>query len=200
MRKIFLQALLVLSLLPATALAQEAKPTWQSNFSATQLIGSGQLRWFGLHVYQAKLWAETANFAPQGKFALELTYERSISKKRFVSVSLDEMRRLLGSSLPADQLPRWEALMQSAFIDVKEGDQLIGVHLPGLGVRFYSRDKMLAEIRDPAFAQAFFAIWFDPRSKDAKLRQQLTGAMSGAASAASSAASSAVTSTAKPAP
>ncbi len=177
MREI-LFSLLLLTLWPTHALAHENKATWQSNFSATQLIGSGKLRWFGFSIYQAKLWTESASFAPQAKFALELTYERAITKKRFVSVSLDEMQRLFGDKLSAEQLQRWEAHMQSAFMDVQEGDQLIGVHLPSSGVRFYSRDKMLADIRDPAFAQAFFAIWFDPRSKDANLRQQLTGATS----------------------
>ncbi len=172
MRKLCTLGLLCLSLLLA---AQAQASSWQSHFSEIKMLGSGDLRWFGFHIYSAKLWSDTPVFDVKQKFALELTYRRSISKARFVSVSLDEMRRLSGDALPAEQLQRWEKYMQQAFLDVQEGEQLIGVHLPGTGCRFYSRDKLLAEIADPAFAQAFFAIWFDPRSKDANLRQQLTG-------------------------
>ncbi len=173
MRK--LCAILLLSI-PMLVFAQTSKlASWQSHFANPAMLGSGDLRWFGFHIYSAKLWADVPVFDVKQKFALELTYQRAISKTRFVSVSLDEMRRLAGDSLPAEQLQRWETYMQQAFLDVKEGEQLIGVHLPGVGCRFYSRDKLLAEILDPAFAQAFFAIWFDARSKDANLRQKLIG-------------------------
>jgi hypothetical protein len=49
------------------------------------------------------------------------------------------------------------------------------VFIPNQGSRFYSRNKLLADIRDPEFAKAFFAIWFDARSKDKDLRAQLLG-------------------------
>lgn len=65
--------------------------------------------------------------------------------------------------------------MEKAFIDVKSGDQLIGVYLPGTGCRFYSQQTLLAEIPDESFANAFFSIWLDPRTKDNNLRQQLLG-------------------------
>ena len=78
--------------------------------------------------------------------------------------SVDEIKRLYGDSISNEVLQGWRTQMEKAFTDVKSGDQLIGVHLPKIGCRFYSRDKLLAEIRDTAFADAFFGIWFDPRS------------------------------------
>jgi hypothetical protein len=58
---------------------------------------------------------------------------------------------------------------------VEAGDQLVGVYLPGQGARFYNRSRRLASLDDPTFAQAFFAIWLDPRTRDAALRRQLMG-------------------------
>ncbi|WP_157670647.1 chalcone isomerase family protein [Chitinibacter sp. GC72] len=151
---------------------------WREPIPQARAIGSGDLRWFGLKIYTARLWSEQSRFdpaAPAAPFALELTYHRSISREQFVKTSLDEITRLFGNRYPAATLKRWEAEMQRAFTDVKEGDQLIGVYLPNAGCRFYSRSQLLAEIRDPEFAKAFFAIWFDERTKDSGLRAQLIG-------------------------
>jgi Chalcone isomerase-like len=39
--------------------------------------------------------------------------------------------------------------------------------------RFYLDGKLLGEIADVEFAQAFFAIWLDPRTSASNLRKQL---------------------------
>lgn len=148
---------------------------WREHIPQAQAIGSGDLRWFGLRIYTAKLWSEKKPFDLNAPFALELTYHRNISREQFVETSLDEIKRLFGTRYNAETLKRWEGEMQRAFTDVKEGDQLIGVFIPNEGSRFYSRNKLLADIRDPEFAKAFFAIWFDARSKDKDLRAQLLG-------------------------
>ncbi|QKJ67422.1 chalcone isomerase family protein [Deefgea piscis] len=148
---------------------------WREHIPQAQAIGSGDLRWFGLRIYTAKLWSEKKPFDLNAPFALELTYHRNISREQFVETSLDEIKRLFGTRYSADTLKRWEGEMQRAFTDVKAGDQLIGVFIPNEGVRFYSGSKLLTDIRNPEFAKAFFAIWFDARSKDKDLRAQLLG-------------------------
>ncbi len=65
--------------------------------------------------------------------------------------------------------------MRRAFVDVLPGQRITGVFLPGWGCRFYVGDQLQHEIRDPEFADAFFAIWLDPRTRDPELRQQLLG-------------------------
>jgi hypothetical protein len=149
---------------------------WRDDLPQASLLGSGELRWFGLRIYRIALWSGPAPFDPLQAFALELTYQRSISRERLVEVSLDEMRRLFGERYSEAQFKQWQSTMRDAFIDVKPGDQLIGVSLPGIGCRFYNQERLLAEVRDVEFARAFFAIWLDPRSKDAQLRQHLMGA------------------------
>jgi hypothetical protein len=168
-------ALLIAALLAIPLSMPAQANVWREQLPQAKPLGSGDLRWFGLKIYTAKLWSEQTRFDPNSPFALELTYHRSISREQFVSSSLDEITRLFGNRYPAPTLKRWEAEMQRAFIDVKEGDQLIGVYLPGVGCRFYSSSQLLAEIRDPEFAKAFFAIWFDERTKDSGLRAQLLG-------------------------
>lgn len=165
------------AILAASCAALPAHATaWRESLPQAQTLGSGDLRWFGLRIYTARLWSERKPFDIAAPFALELTYHLGISRQRFVDTSLDEIRRLSGKRFSAEKLQRWERDMQRAFIDVKAGDQLIGVYMPDEGCRFYSRNKLLAEIRDPEFAKAFFAIWFDGRTKKKDLRAQLIGA------------------------
>ena len=173
MFKILIRLTLALVFSSSTVFAQGA--LWQQDLPRAKVRGSGDLRWFGLHIYSAKLWTESLTFDAKASFALELTYHRHISRERFVDTSIDEMKRLRGNTISDEVLQRWKTHMARAFTDVNSGDQLIGVYLPQIGCRFYSRDKLLAEIKDTEFADAFFSIWFDPRSKDNELRQQLTG-------------------------
>jgi hypothetical protein len=59
--------------------------------------------------------------------------------------------------------------------DVDDGDSLTGVNILLRGVRFYRNGNALGAIEDREFAQAFFAIWFDPRTSEPVLRTQLLG-------------------------
>ena len=63
--------------------------------------------------------------------------------------------------------------METLFVDVKSGDQLVGVHLPGEGARFFLNGKLMGESADPAFSEAFFKIWLDPKTKRPELRAAL---------------------------
>ncbi|MFJ9450811.1 MULTISPECIES: chalcone isomerase family protein [unclassified Herbaspirillum] len=150
--------------------------SWRDDLPQARLQGHAGLRWFGLKIYDAALWSAAGPFDPEQPFALELTYQRSISRARIVQTSVDEIRRLFGERYDDARLKRWEDAMAGVFTDVNEGDQLTGVYLPGLGCRFYSRTQLLGEVRDPEFARAFFAIWLDPRTKDMQLRNRLLGA------------------------
>jgi Chalcone isomerase-like len=58
---------------------------------------------------------------------------------------------------------------------VKSGDKLTGVFLPKQGTRFFFNGRLTAEINDPAFGDAFFAIWLDEKTKQPGLRRALLG-------------------------
>ena len=143
------------------------------------LVGRGSLRFFGLSIYEARLWAgpgfDTAAYAEQ-PFALELRYER-----RLGSDAIAEMRR--GGAFSDDQARVWLAWMRAAFPDVSAGDRLCGIHDGRGGVRFHFNGRpspAQAEpadrvIRDIDFARLFFGIWLAPTSSVPALRQELIG-------------------------
>jgi hypothetical protein len=136
--------------------------------------GAGRLTWFGLHVYDATLYAPAGFEAgrPMARpFVLELTYARRLDGKGIADASLDEIERL-GFGTQA-QRARWREQMRELFPDVDKGRRLAGVNVPGAGARFYFDGRPLGSIDDPAFAQAFFAIWLDQRTRAPQLRESL---------------------------
>ena len=151
---------------------------WRPTLVDARLLGSGVFSWFGVTLYNARLWSPATTFTWNQPFALELTYRRALSRDTLVSASVDEMRRLGGRDLDQATLERWTQLMNAAFVDVRPGMRITGLYLPGRGCRFYVDDQLREDVDDIAFARAFFAIWLDPRARDPQLRQQLLG-MSG---------------------
>ena len=138
------------------------------------LAGTGRLTWFGMHVYDAALYAparlDPADPTAQG-FVLELTYARRLDGKGIADASRDEIARLGFGT--AEQRARWHEQMLKLFPDVDNGRRLAGVNVPASGVRFYFDGRFLGSIDDPAFARAFFAIWLDERTKSPRLRDSL---------------------------
>lgn len=140
-----------------------------------RLAGEGSLRWFGLKLYDARLWTGPAGLA-QGRFAsrpfaLELRYSRAIDAQTIARASIEEIERLgFGDSLERES---WLQAMRRVFPDVRAGDRLTGVNRPGQGVSFFHNDRPVGAVDDPRFATAFFSIWLDPRTVAPQLRAQL---------------------------
>lgn len=156
-------------------LATQALANWQDGVPGAQIIGAGEFRVFGFDVYNARLWSAARPLATDQPFALELIYQRTISRDDLVQASVDEIKRLSGASVSAGQLADWQAQMQQSFVDVQAGTRITGVYLPGQGARFFVGQQLQHEVKDPQFARAFFDIWLDPRTRNPELRQQLLG-------------------------
>lgn len=162
------------------ALAQSSTPVPPPEVAAelpgARLQGQGRLRFLGLHVYDARLWAGSpvpgSDWAA-APFALELLYARRLKGPLIAERSLKEMRRQGEISEPAAE--RWLALMVSLFPDVGEGDRITGVNLPGVGARFHVNGSVRGEPREPDFARMFFGIWLSPRTSEPGLREALLG-------------------------
>ena len=138
--------------------------------------GRGSLRFFGFKAYDATLWLAGADkqFSFTRPFALEIRYDTAVKGKDISNTSLIELQRISQSS--PEQITAWASLMDSIFVDVQRGDQLIGLHLPGVGVKFLLNGKPAGESPDLAFSEAFFKIWLDPKTKRPDLRVALLGA------------------------
>lgn len=157
---------------PATALPGELA----SALPGAGLQGQVRFRWFGLHVYDARLWSRTPvradNYAG-AEFALELVYARRLQGAAIAERSLDEIGRL-GEPTPP-QREAWLAFMRSAFPDVAPGDRLTGLHQPGEGARFFHNGRATGRLADAQFGALFFGIWLSPRSPEPALRRALLG-------------------------
>ena len=144
-----------------------------------QMQGSGALRFFGFKAYDANLWSTVPApsgvnpFAAKGLYALEIVYNTGIKADEIVNVSLVEMARL--RRLTDAQVKAWTAEMQRTFPSVVSGDRLTGLHVPNVGTRFFFNSRLISEINDAAFGDAFFAIWLDEGTKRPELRKQLLG-------------------------
>lgn len=170
--KRFLLSLCLLAACAASA-SQAIPEAARAHAESWSALGQAQVRWLGFRLYTAELWSSRTSFDADSTFALKLTYARSIPGSRLSSVSIDEMRRL-GTEDEA-VLARWAAYMSKVFPDVREGDTLTGVYLPGKGAEFYLGDRLAGVVDDPAFARAFFGIWLDPRTREPAQRLQLIG-------------------------
>jgi len=154
-------------LLAASALHASPLPHLP-NFEA---VGSGTMRFFGLHIYDATLWSPGGVWSATRPYALELIYARSFDGDAIARRSIEEMRAQ--RAYPAATLARWEQQMGALFPNVTSGDHLTGVRMPGEGATFYSGIRKLGQIDDEAFADAFFGIWLDPATRAPDLRARL---------------------------
>lgn len=147
----------------------------QKELAPAYLSGQGSFRWFGLKIYDAQLWVGEQGYSSatpeSSKFALDLRYARKLQGRKIAEASRDEIQKLgLGN---AQQLADWQSRMEQIFPDVSEGTHLTGIYLPNSGARFYLDGKVIGEIMDAAFAQAFFAIWLAPKTTAPQLRTAL---------------------------
>ena len=136
-----------------------------------QQIGQADFTRFGFSIYQAQLWAPDGRLLPGQSFLLSLTYARDIRRAQIVQASLDEMQKL---GAPATLQAQWRADLEKSLVDVKEGDTLSAVFVPGQGAEFYFQNKKTGTI-DEELARYFFAIWLDERTSQPALRQSLLG-------------------------
>ena len=170
-------AMMIAMPLPAAPSAAVQAPAEVAGvMPAARLQGSGTLRYFGLAIYEARLWA-APDFAPgrydAHTFALELRYARKLNGSAIAERSITEMRRV-GQFDPA-QAKAWLEQMTQAFPDVKAGDRLTGVRGPGGVTRFYSNGQSTLSIADPEFGRLFFGIWLSGKTSEPALRRELIG-------------------------
>ncbi len=141
-----------------------------------QLVGQGSLRFFGLLVYEARLWAAPgfkAESYDSQPFALELAYARKLDGNAIAERSIAEMRRV--GDFSEEQSQAWLAGMRRAFPDVAAQDRLVGVYDGRGEVRFFYKGQLTAQIQDRAYAHLFFGIWLDTRTSAPALRKALLG-------------------------
>jgi len=158
-----------------SALAFDALDTVKQVIPDARLAGTGPLTWFGLHVYDARFYVSQAGFSPDHMttepFALDLDYAHAFSGAKIAAKGQQEMDQM--GITTKQQSAAWEKQMASLFPDVKEGDHLIGLFVPGKGTSFYLNEKLLGTIPGDDFAYAFFSVWLAAKTPAPKLRTSL---------------------------
>jgi hypothetical protein len=159
------------------ARAQTAVPAEvRSEIGAALQQGSARLRFFGLAIYEARLWS-LSNLSPEevdkAPLALEIVYARALDGAQIAQRSLTEMRRQGRFDEGREQ--RWLQTLKALLPDVKAGDRLTGVQRPGESTRLFLNGSLLGEVRDAQFTRLFFGIWLAPQTSEPALRQQLLG-------------------------
>ena len=162
----------VLAFAAATALAAPPlPPAVTADHAGLKELGEGTLRFLGLRVYDGSVWIPGDAFSATGLFALELRYSMPVTGAKLAALSVEEWKKQ--GMTDESKCKRREAEMTRIFPDIRSGDRLVGVHLPGKGAAFYSADKALGMIADPEFADAFFGIWLAENTSEPKLRKQM---------------------------
>ena len=177
------RALLALPLAGAGAAFAQTAPTpapaeVSSALPGAYAAGTARMRFFGLNIYDARLWVapgfRAANYA-QHPLALELNYLRSLSGRAIAERSLKEMQRA-GALVPAQE-SRWLTAMQAAFPDVKAADRITGLHSPQDGARFWLNGRPSGTIADVEFSRLFFGIWLADWTSEPTLRAALVAGL-----------------------
>lgn len=150
---------------------------FQGQSLSYRLRGQANMRWFGLLLYEARLWTldafDSKHWADQ-RFALELVYARSFDGVKIAQASLELMQAQHGKVAERDR--QWLAWMQQSFPNIQAKDRLLGLHQGAKeGCRFVHNRQVRLDIPDAQFAKAFFGIWLDPRTTEPALRRSLIG-------------------------
>jgi hypothetical protein len=148
-------------------------------------VGAGTLRFWGLTIYHAYLYAPP-DWRPdalgQAPVVLELHYQRAFKGADIARRSIEEMRR--AGPMTRDEESAWLSAMERVFPDVRAGDRIAGLWQPGIGARFVltranGSVQSLGSIEGGRFAERFFGIWLAPTTSEPTLRQALLGGGSG---------------------
>ena len=151
------------------------KPVLEADYNLRR-VGAGELTWLGRPIYDASLWTAHGHFSGYRSgepVALSLWYRRDFSRDMLLRITDTAWRRL--GEVPDDRRERWLASLRPFWSDVRPGDNVTTVVVPGGATRFYDERGFMGQIDDPEFGPAFLSIWLDSRSVVADLRVQLLG-------------------------
>lgn len=148
-------------------------PAWANPTQNLDKVGSAKLRVFLWNIY------ESALYTPSGEFegivpglALEIEYQRNISKRAFIDYTREEWQK---QSLYSDQSELWLAQLKNIFPSVRKEDSLVLRVNDAMASEFYFNEEFIGQIANANFTREFLAIWLSEQSSYPDLRNQLIG-------------------------
>ncbi|PFG55893.1 hypothetical protein ATG66_2213 [Vibrio sp. ES.051] len=147
-----------------------------------ETVGEAQLTWFIFDIYQSRLKAPGGKFASSHDvsphpLALEINYQRNVSKQRLLDVTDEQWAKLGFSDYYRE---KWIAELNTMFPSIEKGDQLTYLTDGKTGQLLFRpsdslRVEMVGDIQDERMNDAFLSIWLSPNTEFPKLRKQLIG-------------------------
>ena len=146
----------------------------QQYFGQKQYVGQGTVYKFVIPAYDISLWVKDAqSWNYDHLFALEVKARWNVDKKEMLDSTIEVMKR--NSCLTEDQEKKYANFLNSFYPDLKEGDLVTVVHMPGQKILFYHNSRLLKESGDMVFARAFCDIWLSPKTKYDSARRAMLG-------------------------
>lgn len=103
---------------------------------------------------------------------LRLQYDRNFKKSSLVG-SADKVLRDQYSSEQLDAISQQLESINSAYVDVKKGDEYTLIYHPIRGTTLYFNDKEEVTIPGQQFAEIYFSIWLGNHPDSQKLSRKL---------------------------
>ncbi len=181
-RGVILACLLMGTSLQAQTVNSSSGMSNSSDWREWKTVGEAKLTWFIFDIYTSRLKTPDGEYKLSGDisphpFALEINYQRDISKQQLLDVT-DEQWQKLGFT---DSYRRqWISNLNTLFPEIKKGDELTYLTDGKVGQLIYrqagkSVDQTLGYVRDEKLNDAFLSIWLSPNTAYPKLRKQLIG-------------------------
>ncbi len=150
---------------PPALSANAEPPAWVT-------VGQGSYKRFFIHVYDAKLEAQSTDFRfpDTTPFALTLVYKLDLEAEVLIDNTLAEWKK---QKLVWPQ--SWLNALKQYIPHINEGDSLrLEVNDDHSAVFLYN-SKPIVTFTDPEFVKAFVGIWLSENTDNTALRRQLLG-------------------------
>lgn len=134
-------------------------------------IGSANYSFMFWNIYDAELYS-TSNKFDSKEFAVILKYNHSITKKRLVKETIDDIKEQ--KKINQDKEKKWRKLLESIYVKTDIGKKFIGIKKIDKAI-FYYDDKKIYQSFDQEFNELFFNIWLRNDSKNPEFSKRLLG-------------------------
>lgn len=166
---------LTLSADPSLNTRQPVNP--DAGLSGLQTHGQYHLTWFGISVYDIKLWTAEPPFTfnlqrVDQPIALDIRYRIDVDADDLIEETRDQWEEL---SLLDDEAKQWLDDLQTMWPNIKDGDRLVMHVDEQQHTRFYFNGALVGTIENERFAPRFAAIWLAEGGEYPQMRRALLG-------------------------
>ncbi len=137
------------------------------------IIGSSELKFFGMNIYDISLWSESNQFSYNKKFAIQIIYNKSFNKEDLAKRTVQEIKKQNNITEEQEKLYYEQILL--VFSSVKKGDEKVALFIPKEGVVLFFNKKIVGKISNLTLAKYFIDIWVSDKSSYPDIAKKIRG-------------------------